>query len=232
MKQRPKVLPGSLPLLALCGALACGGDDGGGGSGVDGKKLISDLKDADAKKVCEWMEKETSSIAPTTKQVCTAAAVSASSTPTECNQLVAQCLKSAPDTDTRTGGDDSDCSDADTSDVDTSCHTVTVGEFEACFRAYMSAFQHQLASISCANAGKEIEFDSVTTPDACKKVVHDCPSLLSDIEDDTVSGDTGGNSGGGSSSEIFSCGGGEMIPGDWVCDAEEDCSNGKDEEGC
>jgi hypothetical protein len=179
MKQSTTTLPGVIAVLSLCGALACGDDEGSSGSGVSGDKLVSDVTDAEAKKVCEWIEDQSASIEPSKKQLCTAVAVGLSSTQAECNEFVDTCLMS--DAEIEEEEDEGDgCEDADASEVDF-CDKVTVGEFEACVKAYLNTFKQQFAALSCADAGEESEIDDVDPPAACKKIQEECPGLLEGI---------------------------------------------------
>jgi hypothetical protein len=96
-----------------------------------------------------------------------------------------------------------------------------VGDYEACAKAVLNGFKSQLSSISCADAGKDIGFGTITTPAVCKKIEDECPDLLDQLGGD----DTG-------SSSQFACGDGSSVPQDFVCDQQEDCDNGKDELSC
>jgi hypothetical protein len=179
MKQSNTTLPGVIAVLSLCGALACGDDEGSSGSGVSGDKLVSDVTDAEAKKVCEWIEAQSASIEPSKKQLCTAVAVGLSTTQDECNDFVDTCLMS--DAEIEEEEDEGDgCEDVDASEADF-CDEITVGEYEACVKAYLSTFKQQLAAISCADAGEEPDIDDVDPPAACKKILEECPGLLEDI---------------------------------------------------
>lgn len=181
MKQSNTTLPGVIAVLSLCGALACGDDEGSSsGSGVSGDKLVSDVTDAEAKKVCEWIEKQSASIEPSKKQVCTAAAVGLSTTQAECNEFVDTCLMSDVEIDEEEEEEGDGCEDADASEVDF-CDKVTVSEFESCVKAYLNTFKQQFAAISCADAGEEPDFDEVDIPAACEKIEEDCPGLLDGI---------------------------------------------------
>jgi hypothetical protein len=220
MKLFSTKLPGVVSVLSLCGALACGDDDGSSGSGVSRSKLVSDVTDAEAKKVCEWIERQSKSYEPSKKQLCTAGAVALSTTPDQCGELVEECLTEDLDLD---DDEDSDCDDADASEV-ASCDTVTVGEFESCLNAYLGAFKKQIDSLSCKDAGEEPEIGLSEVPDACEKIVEECPELLSEVGDDEETG--------GAQEEGFSCGDGVVIPADYACDGEEDCDSGLDEQGC
>jgi hypothetical protein len=185
MKQSNTTLPGVIAVLSLCGALACSDDEGSSGSGVSGDKLVSDVTDAEAKKVCEWVEDQAASIEPSKKQLCTAVAVGLSTTQAECNDFVDTCLMSDAEIEEEDEGNG--CEDTDASEV-AFCDKVTVGEFEACVKAYLSTFKQQFAAISCADAGEEPEIDEVDTPAACKKIEEDCPGLLDDLGGDEEEG--------------------------------------------
>lgn len=222
MKQSSTTLPGVFAVLSLCGALGCGDDDGSSGSGVNRGKLVSDVTDAEAKKVCLWIGRESKAYEPSKKQLCTAGALARSTTTDQCGELVEHCLTD-DDVDLDDEDDDEDdCDDADASEV-ASCDTVTVGEFETCLKAYLGAFKKQFDSLSCKDAGDEPDIEMPDLPDACEKIARDCPELLSEVGDDEE--ETGEES-------DFSCGDGFSIPAEFVCDDDEDCDDGRDEQDC
>jgi len=225
MKQSIVAITGALALLSLTGALGCGDDDGSSGSGVNGKKLISDVTQEDAKNVCRWIEKESASIKPNNEQFCTAAVVSIASDEAECKQLVADCVKTADKAEPEKE-EASDCNSIDADDVDSSCDTITVAEYEACVRASLNQLKGTLSGLSCKSAGEEPELGTSTKPAACQKIADECPALLDGVTSD--SGDDGDDN----QSTTFSCGDGEVVDGDYKCDGFEDCENGKDEQGC
>lgn len=227
MKQPIVAITGAFALLSLTGALGCG-DDSSSGSGVNSNKLVSEVTDEDAKKVCRWVEKQSASVNPSEKQICTAGVLGLASDETSCNKLVDQCV--AGTSGELPEEEASDCDTASASDVD-SCDTITVGEYEACVKAQLDALKSSLSSVSCKNAGDAPDFEASTTPEACKKIERECPDLL----EDTAGGETtipGGGTGTGSTADSFACGNNEYVPKDYVCDEEVDCDNGKDEQNC
>src|SRR5262245_4845133 len=81
-------------------AAACGDSGGGGGSGVSGSKTASEVTDDDAKKLCEWTFEQSTKLDVSDRDLCEIFATSVSSSTSECNTLVTQCLKDPPELDT------------------------------------------------------------------------------------------------------------------------------------
>jgi hypothetical protein len=171
-------------VTVLASGTGCGDDDGGSStsSGVsESKKLIS-LSDAEATKLCKWVQSKSDDATGTEKQYCTQDAASYADTTSECNDLVKECLSNGDYAD-EDEGEEEDCDDFDVeAEVGSDCQ-ATVGELQDCLNAIISNEKASLNSASCSSLDAEEDED---VPASCSALVKKCPGFFEDEDADEI----------------------------------------------
>jgi hypothetical protein len=151
--------------LALC--FACGDDDGGGGSGVDSSKKVSDLTDKEFATICKSIiGKQFSGI--TQQHWCTFGATLLSEDKAECLEVRDTCVEDEEETignvkDEALQGCDETVAPAD-------CD-VTVAKLEKCANDDTAAFTASLKKVSCDDIESAGEYEE---PESCADVPVEC----------------------------------------------------------
>jgi len=157
-------------LCGLLGAVACGDDSEGAGSGVDAEKPAGDLSEGEAMDLCDAVN----AAGPTKEQSCTFAAALQSADKASCETAAKACVDEPEE-----GGD---CDDVQ--ETLKGC-TAKTGDIETCFTEQAAAAKKLLASVTCDDAGNpptggDDGGEQAEPSAACKAVQAACPDLFGD----------------------------------------------------
>lgn len=152
--------------------VACGGGDGGG-SGVDGSTILTDLSDAEIIEICEYSE----GLIDDThldEVSCYIEGVFAAQQGGDCQAVADECIGMIMP-------EPSDCSDAANESLPECAAMVTVGEMENCLRAQAS--QLNGVDVDCNTTPEELnDLFEQELPAACAAIDMKCPDLFGDDE--------------------------------------------------
>ena len=166
-------------------ALGCGDDDGDGGggsgvnSGISGSKVVEDLSDDEATKLCESVSNAGDSLGEISDdQGCIAGGAATTENKAACEEFVETCQMQPDDGDDDEPDEEPEegsCDDA--ADVFEGCK-ATVAEVENCFNALIDQF-HEIEDLTCDDAGSVTLEELQGLPGACDAVQEKCPSAFS-----------------------------------------------------
>ena len=146
-------------MTTLVASLACGG----GGSGVDESKALSDLSDDEKASLCE---DRASDFEASTKLTCYATAIGTAT----CEADAQACIDES--------ANDDPCADVATDEFPACASEVTVGEFGDCYDAQVVRVKDVAADINCDSDLEAIFTMLSELPAECDQVEMDCPDLL------------------------------------------------------
>jgi hypothetical protein len=175
----------ALALAALV-APACGGDDDGGTSGVDGDKRLDELSPAETTDLCEWGFSLLEDDDDLVRFGCYFAALIFSPDSETCEATAQECIDEAEPIDFG----DAECQ---FEDLPACASEVSVAEMEACGRDAVAVLRAIADDISCDSDPDEIEDDSLVQPASCVAVEEKCPELFDDPDEDEGEATTGGS---------------------------------------
>jgi hypothetical protein len=167
---------GARCLFGLAWAVLGCGDDSGG-SGVSDSAQLATLSVADTQALCEEFTTTYQASVPSKQQTCMLAAATVSNTKAECTQFYELCTA-----DNKTVVDqssDTDCGDVDISDAGdltpANC-AASVGEWRACFKERIAAYEAVVKTASCENPSV-VQSSQDTLGAACTTLFKKCPGV-------------------------------------------------------
>lgn len=152
--------------------VSCGDDDNDSGSGVSGKKLLTELTAKDLKALCEASRDRAHESLRNAEDYCFRAYVSSGE---YCEDDLAEC-KASGEYESELE-DDWDCETYELEDLidpDGRC-TATVADYEECDRAWFAAERKHYEKVSCDAPSST--FEGPDAPAVCEKVLSACPAL-------------------------------------------------------
>ena len=165
------------PLICL----ACDDSGGGGGSGVRGSILLSDVTKAQARAICSTLVTYDYDKYPV-RASCTEEAVYETEDATECKAYVDVCVEEQTRNFEADRQEDlEDCEEKsdqdDLQDLPTNCD-YTVAQYEQCNRESIDAYVNALRKASCLDAGEfkddEDYLESDELSEACQELFAAC----------------------------------------------------------
>ena len=167
---------GRVCALIVALAAGCGGDDDGGGSGVDSDKTLLEATDEEIVEMCEWYVGQLS-----TEDIvdfeCHLIALQLSTSADECADVFDQCSAAA------TADGDAvrpTCVAPEELGAMPACASeVSVGEYESCIGAFADQFAEAAAAASCDTTVEDLldSVDFLNLPE-CAALEEACPELL------------------------------------------------------